>query len=122
MPDKITKSILSLGDNELNTINEIRLRANRPVMLVKSDDDFFITKDGLKTKDLELAIKTTSNEILEVLNLACCNSIYAYMDTIRNGFITIKGGHRIGITGRSVIENGKIKNIKDLQMFTFGLS
>ena len=114
LPQKMAKIILGLGHDELCQINEIRLRSNRPMMLVKSDDDFFITKDGTKTKNLALAIKTTSDEILDTLNLICCNSIYAYMDTIRSGFITIKGGHRVGITGKSVIENGKIKNIKDV--------
>ncbi len=114
MPNRIQKSILGLKDEELDAINEIRLRANRPIMLIKNNDDFFITKEGRKTKEFDLSIKATSNELLEVLNLICCNSIYAYMDTIKNGFITIKGGHRIGITGKTVIENGKIKNIKDI--------
>ena len=40
--------------------------------------------------------------------------MYAHEEDIRNGFITIKGGHRIGISGKVVMEEGKIKTIKDI--------
>ena len=42
------------------------------------------------------------------------NSIYAYQDEIKNGYITIKGGHRVGLTGRVVTDGGSVRNIKDI--------
>mgnify|MGYP001573549665 FL=1 len=41
-------------------------------------------------------------------------SIYAFEDEIRQGYITIKGGHRVGLCGICVIENNSIKTIKDI--------
>ena len=44
----------------------------------------------------------------------CDNSIYSYQNQICEGFITVRGGHRIGITGNCVIENNKVTNIEIL--------
>ncbi|HWQ79280.1 MAG TPA: stage III sporulation protein AA, partial [Anaerovoracaceae bacterium] len=41
-------------------------------------------------------------------------SAYAYQEELANGYITIEGGHRVGICGRTVMENGKVKTIKEI--------
>ena len=81
-------------------LQEIRLRAERPIIL--------------KLRNVELVIEYQVNqtEILQTVEKLCNNSIYAYKNQICEGFITIKGGHRVGLTGSCVIENGKITNIK----------
>ena len=50
--------------------------------------------------------------ILNLLENFTENSIYAVQSEINSGFITIRGGHRVGISGTCVFENGKIKNIR----------
>ena len=50
------------------------------------------------------------------------NSIYSYQNQICNGFITIKGGHRVGITGTAVIENNKIVNINYISSINFRIA
>ena len=81
-------------------LQEIRIRAERPIIL--------------KLRNVELVIEYQVNqtEILQTVEKLCNNSIYAYKNQICEGFITIKGGHRVGLTGSCVIENGKITNIK----------
>lgn len=113
-PDNVSKNILHLCDKDLDAINEIRIRAEKPIMFITSRGDFSITPQGLKTYDYSDCLKIQSNELLQVLGLICNNSIYAHMDTLKNGFITLAGGHRVGITGKAVIEDNKIKNIKDI--------
>lgn len=51
--------------------------------------------------------------------MICDNSIYAYQNQICQGFITVKGGHRVGITGEVVIENEKVKNISYIHSLNF---
>ena len=43
--------------------------------------------------------------------MICENSIYTYQNQIANGFITVKGGHRVGLSGSCVVEAGKVINI-----------
>lgn len=81
-------------------LQEIRIRVNRPIIL------------KFKTQDIVLNCIVHSDEILQILERFCENSIYAYKNQICQGFLTIKGGHRIGITGTVVIENNQIINIK----------
>lgn len=39
-----------------------------------------------------------------------------------NGYITIKGGHRVGITGEIVVENGEVKNISYIYSLNFRIA
>ena len=52
----------------------------------------------------------------------CNNSIYAYRNQICEGFITVKGGHRVGISGTTIIENGKIINMKYITSLNFRIA
>lgn len=83
-----------------NELQEIRIRVDKPIIL------------KLREKDLILQYNILQAEILQIVERLCENSIYAYKNQICEGFITIKGGHRVGLTGSCVIENGKITNIK----------
>ena len=49
--------------------------------------------------------------MLSSLQAICENSIYTYQNQIANGFITVKGGHRVGLSGSCVVEDGKVINI-----------
>ena len=93
-----------------NEIQEIRIRANRPIIL------------KLRQRDIILNYNIMQSEILQILERLCENSVYAYKDQICNGFITIKGGHRIGLTGSCVIEKGKIINVKYISSLNFRIA
>lgn len=92
--------MLESNSNIANNLQEIRIRVGKPIIL------------KFKDHDIVLKYVITPNEILEIMERLCENSIYAYKNQICQGFLTIKGGHRIGITGTVVIENEKIINIK----------
>lgn len=87
--------------NELEDyIQEIRIRLGQAITL-KCTNHEFITNEI-----------TNENIILRLLENFTNNSVYAVQSEINSGFITIKGGHRIGISGTCIFENGKIKNIR----------
>ena len=77
-PYNIKSKIIEYG-NKLDGLEEIRVRANRNVLLKIGQDEFKV----------EYIVNT--NEILEILQRICDNSIYTYQNQICNGFITIKG-------------------------------
>ena len=49
-------------------------------------------------------------------------SLYAYEEEMKQGFITIEGGHRIGMTGQAIVENGKVKNLKYISSINVRMS
>ena len=60
--------------------------------------------------------------MLQTLERLCENSIYAYKNQICEGFLTVKGGHRVGITGTAVVENGKTINLKYVTSLNFRIA
>lgn len=107
---EILFDIFNKNEDILGGIQEIRIRAQRPILL------------KLRTTDLIVDYKVSQTEILQILERVCENSIYAYKNQICEGFITVNGGHRIGITGSCVIENGKVINIKYVSSLNFRIA
>ena len=93
-----------------NELEEIRLRANKKIIL----------KYNSKEEILNYII--SSQDILNTLQLICENSIYTFQKEICEGYITVKGGHRVGITGNCVIENGKVININYISSLNFRIA
>ena len=82
--------------NKLDGLEEIRIRVNKPVIL----------QYGQAEEILHYIVDSAM--ILSILQNICDNSIYAYQEQICNGYVTIKGGHRVGITGNVVIKENKV--------------
>ena len=90
--------------SDLRDIQEIRIRAGRPIIL---------HIDGN-----ECLMETWADSVLirEFLEIFSKHSLYAYEDEIRQGYLTIEGGHRVGIAGKVVLDEitGRIRTIKDI--------
>lgn len=109
-PNNIKETILQAISISLGEfVEEIRIRQSRPITL----------KIGQEVMVLEHVI--TKEEINEIFERICENSIYSYKKEICEGFITIKGGHRVGITGTAVIDE-KIKNINYISSLNFRIA
>ncbi len=98
----------------IREIEEIRLRAGKPLMLTAKNEEWFIVSSDRITINCDNPYLVTQDDIAKTLEIMSDNSIYAYQDDIRNGFITLKGGHRVGISGKVVMEGMAIKNIKEV--------
>ncbi len=94
-------------------VQEIRLRVDRPVTILMDNEEWFLTKDGELSKEMLKALISSEKELEAVLEHVCHYSVYAFADEIRQGYITVPGGHRIGLCGQVIPENdGRIRNIK----------
>ena len=114
--------IRKVSVKDLMSTEEIRFRVNRPVMIQNSRGSFFLSGVGDLTSSDVGVVFVTQEQIIKTLELISENSIYAFQDEIRNGFITLKGGHRVGITGRAVLDGADIKNIKDISGLNIRIS
>lgn len=103
--EAINASLISM-DN----IEEIRIRAEKPLVIRTSLDE------------IVLEYIVTTEDILTSLERICENSVYTYQNQICGGFITVTGGHRVGITGNAVMEDGRIININHISSLNFRIA
>lgn len=101
-------------------LQEIRLRAGKPVILHIEGRELFLAEDGGVTEDRQRAHCPESRELGRILEHICKYSPYAFEEEIRQGFVTVEGGHRIGVAGQTVLKQdgtvGTIKNISFLNI------
>ena len=102
--------IKEININNYKLLEEIRIRVNRPIILRFNNE----------IKKIEYLI--TTEDILRILEYITENSIYSYQKQICEGFITLRGGHRVGISGNVVVENNKVININYIYSLNFRIS
>jgi stage III sporulation protein AA len=91
-----------VNSSDINKLQELRIKIDKPVIFVSNNKEY-IGKYKATTEDLKILIQRISNY-----------SVYAFEEEIKQGYITIKGGHRVGICGKCVLENNTIKTIKNI--------
>lgn len=112
-PNRIREKFHEVS-KKMDELQEIRLTAGQPVRIICGNQEYFLNKTG------ELSSIIGSNcfhisvaEIEQILDHICNYSRYAYEDDIRQGFLTVPGGHRIGVAGQVILgDDGKIRNMK----------
>lgn len=103
-------------------MQEIRLRAGKPLLLTVGGKEFFVTGAGRLTGEAGQGWKVSKREIAETMEYIANYSMYAYEEELRQGFLTIGGGHRIGVAGKAVVEDGKIRSIKNISFLNVRVS
>lgn len=120
--EKIRTPLSKMEDSIWEGMEEIRLRAYKPLMIHDYNGDHMVRPDGSLSRRIQESQIIEQTEISRTLELMCEKSIYAYIDEIKNGYITLRGGHRIGIAGKVIMEGDKIKNIKDISGLNIRIS
>lgn len=116
IPEKQREYIKS---QEMDKLCEVRLRAGVAMALVFTDGIFYITKKGKLTTDYREGVTVSMTDIKRGMELITRSSVYAFSNDIKNGFITLAGGHRVGISGDAVIESGKISHMRHIQSLNY---
>ena len=103
-------SILQENNIPFSKLQEIRLRIGKPLIIVSDNIEFVLHKIIEK------------EELMEILEYVSNYSLYAFENELKQGFITIEGGHRVGMTGQVQIEDGEVKNIKHISSMNIRIS
>lgn len=98
----------------LSQLTEIRLRINQPLLLVLGNSDIMLDDTGQAVIDPYRAYRCSSDDLARTLQLISKNSLYAYEQELKMGFITIQGGHRVGLAGQAIIGNGEVRALKNI--------
>lgn len=104
LPESMRDRIEKLPAQALQKLEEIRIRTNTDTLLISGGREYSL-RDGNEI---------TAEVLDEILNRLLDYSYYAYEEELSRGYITIEGGHRVGICGRVTLENGQVHLIKDV--------
>ena len=85
-----------------DAVQEIRIKSGKPVIL------------NLSYGEKVLDYRTTSEDLKFMMAKVSNYSLYAFEEEIKQGYITLKGGHRVGLAGECVISNGEVRTIKNI--------
>ena len=113
LPKQITNA---MGDH-YETITQIVLRKRAPSSVFVDGKSFFIGDGRLCALPYD-GIVLPSEEIDDFFEKICRGSVYAFSEQIRNGFITVSGGHRVGLSGTAVMKNGEVGGMKNIGGYT----
>lgn len=103
LPPELRQQALALPAQERERAEELRLRCGWPMAAVFPEGEVPLGGRKIVSQDLEL--------LLEIASRA---SVHAVLSQLREGYLTIEGGHRLGLCGTAVLENGQMRNLRSL--------
>ena len=113
-PPVLKTILMKIPSGYFPRIQELRLRQDRPLGVLLDNGDAFLTGNGELTLEPGAAYYISKGEIDRVFQNITRHSVYALEEELRNGYVTVSGGHRIGFTGEAVVANGKVKTLKNI--------
>lgn len=109
-PEVLRGPLEKIAPERQDTIQELRLRALRPIQVVCGKDTYLLEKDGRLGHRSGIVISRLMLDA--VFQNICEHSIHSYQQEIQQGYVTIAGGNRVGLCGSAVIGNGKIEMLR----------
>ncbi|SDB99892.1 stage III sporulation protein AA [Pelagirhabdus alkalitolerans] len=94
-----------------NQIEEIRIRLNQPIEFVLNNQDYVTHGSSIQPAHCQYIFTRISGY-----------STYRLAEELKQGYITVKGGHRIGIVGQVVINNSQIEHLQNISSFNIRIA
>lgn len=119
LPERLKRAVENVLTNNIK-FNELRIRAGKPIVLVSATKSYFIDKDNTALSNYgEGALKAGEEDISEIFNRLSHYSVYTYSESLKNTYITLSGGGRVGVSSSAVVKNGEIVSVKDISGYNF---
>lgn len=116
------RSVLKRLPVDFEHIQEIRLRTDQPLLILFEGREYFVTGEGELTEDARQGYCVNKNELMETMEYIGNYSLYAYEEELRQGFLTVRGGHRVGVAGKIVMDGNRIQSMKHISFLNVRLA
>lgn len=116
---RLRSAVQSMQHSDTEKLQEIRIRAGRPLAVTVNGREHFLMMSGALTSYAEQAVKVTRAETEETFRKVCEYSVYSYEREISEGFITLRGGARVGISGTAVYNGTRLSGMRDISSLCF---
>ena len=110
LPKKIAEQLQYMPPGVLDKIEEIRIRIGRPIEISAGGSYEF------------LPFIVTEEEATQLLNRITQFSMYTMEEELKRGYITIEGGHRVGIAGKVILDGGHVKAIIHISSYNIRIA
>ncbi|MGG4494416.1 stage III sporulation protein AA [Brevibacillus reuszeri] len=122
LPASIRTILHALPSTVTEQLEEIRLRQNQPLEVRFGQQSSYVTASGQLTSISSQGWVFTEEQSVKLLNQVSQHSLYALEEELKRGYITVVGGHRIGIAGKVVLDGGEVKGIRDVTSFNIRIA
>ena len=99
----LAAQLAPIGTADFEKMTELRIRVDKPILLYQKNHEQSIGR-----------FRPTPSDIAETIERISQYSLYALEEELRMGYITLPGGHRVGITGKVVAENRAVRTIRPI--------
>ncbi|MDO5346185.1 MAG: stage III sporulation protein AA [Lachnospiraceae bacterium] len=116
------RNILLQASLKPDFLQEIRLRVGKPLICLYEGKEYFLSAGGKLCRDGESGLTVSREELMETVSYVSRYSLYAFDEELKQGYITIPGGHRVGIAGKIVMDESRIRCVKYISFLNVRLS
>ncbi|WP_054711568.1 stage III sporulation protein AA [Bacillus sp. JCM 19041] len=113
LPKPIEEFVQTFSQFELDKLEEIRMRVGQVIECLFTTGPIYSTTSSYVFSEEDAAF---------FLNQLSQYSMYAFEEEMQKGYITISGGHRIGLAGKTILENGVVKTIRPVSSFNIRIA
>lgn len=105
-------------------LNEIRIRSDQPVIIVRSGREFFLGENGEELKNIQdgKLFVMTQMQTERLFQHICQDSPYAHDEELKKGYITLSGGHRVGVAGQVIADHGQVMSIRNIRFLNIRIT
>ena len=112
LPEKVRRILVGMEDSDQRVIREIRIKVGSPLLIIRGGDRR-VYSDAIHTKE----------ELDNTFRRICASSSYTHRNEIRSGYVTLPGGHRVGILGSAVLsDSGRLEGMRDIYGLVFRIA
>lgn len=122
LPPVLRQPLSHISSAESSEIRELRLRLGKSMQIVCSQTAFAVTAQGMRLPPEQSGIIITRAILDTCFQSICCHSVHSWQTAIRQGFITIAGGCRVGLCGSAVIQNQQLDTIRNISGMNFRIA
>lgn len=106
LPSRLRRLALALPDAQKERAEELRLRTQRPLTVLTPEGELSVAQ-----ADREALV--TAEDLEQMVSALTEYSRYASVETLRQGYLSVRGGFRVGVCGSAVLRDGAVSNLKD---------
>lgn len=122
LPPRLREAAGRLSPFAVTELQELRLRTCRPLSAVMRGKESFITPRGGVTSTAELGLTVSADEMEQCFKAVCDYSVHSFTRELSEGFITLRGGHRVGLCATAVYRDGQFSGIHNIGSMNFRIA
>lgn len=122
LPLPVRQAVALLPQEVKARTEELRIREDRPLEVVYAGGYGFVGSNGSVQVQAAGAYTPSREDCGKLLELLTRHSVYSFEEELKRGFITVEGGHRVGLSGRTVLEDSRVRLIRDVSGFNIRIA